>query len=239
MRHSEMGRPSLLQALYQKLFAQRSPPEDPELHRLWRICRADKRRSLLQTPVRHCRFVVLDTETTGFQVYGGDEIVSIALLEYEGLEATGREYYQLINPRRAIPETSRRIHGIDEQTVRDAPVLSQVLPDIIEFIQDSVLVGHHLQFDLRFLNRSLYDWLGCKLGHPALDTMLMYQAWSGQLGHYELEQVAERCGVPVRERHSALGDARIAAGIFQQLAGRLVEPQAAVKSLINQSISQE
>lgn len=226
-----------MQTLYQKLFGDRGPPDDPDLFRTWKACRPTSARALLQTPVEHCRFVVMDTETTGFHAYAGDEIVSIALLEYEGLQATGREYYQLINPQRPIPEETQRIHGIDDQAVRGSPVLKDVLPEIIDFMQDSVLVGHHLQFDLRFLNRTLYDWLGCKIKHPTLDTMLMYQTWSGQLGHYELEQVAERCQIPVRERHTAIGDARIAGGIFTILASHLVSPQSSVKSLINQQIS--
>ena len=230
---------SLLQTLHEKLFGHRGPPDDPELYRLWQSCRAGNRRSLLQTPVAHCRFVIMDTETTGFHAYGGDEIVSIALIEYDGLKSTGQEYYQLINPQRPIPEQSRKIHGISDDAVKDAPILREALPEIINFMQDSVLIGHHLEFDLRFLNRTIYSWLGCKLGHPAIDTMLMYQTWSGQLGHYELDRVAERCQVPIRERHTALGDARIAAGIFESLAGRLVDKNSPVKALINQIISED
>lgn len=228
---------SLLQKLYEKLFGQHSPPDDPQLYQLWKSCRPGNRRSLLQTPIKYCRFVVMDTETTGFHAYGGDEIVSIALLEYKGLKPSGREYYQLINPQRPIPEQSQKIHGISDEQVKDAPTLREELPTIIEFMQESVLIGHHLQFDLRFLDRMLFEWLGCKLEHPTLDTMLLYQSWSGQLGHYELEQVAERCQVPVTERHTALGDARIAAGIFETLASRLVDNKSPVKILINQQIS--
>lgn len=234
-----MATPSLLQSLYRKLFGQRGPPADPRLRRLWDACRLTTRRSLLNTPVNQCRFVVMDTETTGFHAYAGDEIVAIALLEYDGLRPTGREYYQLINPQRPIPDESQRIHGISDTDVKNAPTLRQALPEIIEFLQDSVLVGHHLQFDLRFLNRTLHAWLGCKLRHPTLDTMLMFQAWSGRLGHYELEQVARACHIEVLQRHTARGDARTAAGIFEVLAGRLVDPKSPVKSLIDQQVNEE
>lgn len=232
-----MAQTSLLQTLYQKLFGHRGPPEDPGLYRVWEACRLTSRRALLQTPVEHCRFVVVDTETTGFHAYGGDEIVSIALLEYDGLQPTGREYTRFINPQRPIPDESRRLHGIGDADVQNAPTLQQALPEIIDFLRDSVLVGHHLQFDLRFLNRTLVSWLGCQLRHPTLDTMLMYQAWSGRLGHYELEQVARACQIEIRERHTALGDARAAAGIFEALAGHLADPKGPVKTLINQQTS--
>lgn len=232
-----MKQPSLLQQLYQKLFGNRTVPDDPRSRKLWEACQLNTRRSLLNTPVSQCRFVVIDTETTGFHVYGGDEIVSIALLEYRGLQATGKEYYQLINPQCVIPDSSRRIHGISNKDVESAPTLESALPEIINFLRDGVLVGHHVQFDIRFLNRKLYQEIGCKLKHPTLDTMLMYQAWSGQLGHYELEQVAQRCRVEVQQRHTALGDARTAADIFTVLAPQLVDPDTPVKKLINQQIN--
>lgn len=234
-----MNRISLLQQLYQKLFGNRTVPDDPKLRKTWEDCQLNTRRSLLNTPTSHCRFIILDTETTGFHAYGGDEIVSIAMLEYRGLQPTGKEYYQLINPRREIPASSTRIHGITDSDVSNAPILEEVMPEIVSFMQESVLVGHHLQFDIRFLNRNLYEWIGCKLKHPTLDTMLLYQTLSGQYGHYELEQVAQRCRVEVQQRHNALGDARTTAAIFEVLSQRLVEPNTPVKTLINQQISSQ
>ena len=71
---------------------------DPQCHALHARVRALKPKTLTCLPVEEARFVVIDTETTGFKVYGGDEIVSIALLEMHGLEPTGREFTTLVNP---------------------------------------------------------------------------------------------------------------------------------------------
>lgn len=205
---------------------------DSESHDVHTRVRALKPRALTCLPVDDTRFVVLDTETTGFKVYGGDEIVSIALLELNGLEPTGREFTTLVNPRRSIPSSSTAVHNISDSDVTDAPVIEEVLHDVTHFIGESVLVGHHVPFDIRFLNKSLHRRFRCRLRNPWLDTMLMYVALSGRLGHYSLEDVAQYCGVGIKGRHTARGDALMTAAMFKTLASQLIAGHSRVSTLI-------
>lgn len=209
---------------------------DPRLLRIYQRHLGTDPRRILRQLIAQTRFVVIDTETTGFKAYGGDEIVSICLLELDGLEPTGRRLESYINPERAIPPTSTRVHGITDADVRQAPRIEELFADIFEFIEDSVLVGHHINFDLRFLNRTLNTVLGCKLKNPWLDTMLLYLGHSGRIGHYSLEEVARYCRVPVTGRHSAHGDAVTAAEIFRVLARRLSGPDQPVRHLLRQQV---
>ncbi len=190
------------------------------------------RRRRLKRPVAQTRFVVLDTETTGFRAYAGDEIVSIAMLELSGLEATGRVYSQLVNPGRKIPPTSTAIHGISDADVQHAPPINEVIGEVLEFVGDDVVVGHHIAFDVRFLNRALKPMTGGQLQAPLLDTMLMYLSLSGRLGHYSLDEVAVACDVQIKNRHSAMGDAEATSRIFCRLARRLVGENTPVSRLI-------
>ena len=205
---------------------------DPQCYALHARVRALKPKALTCLPVEQTRFVVIDTETTGFKVYGGDEIVSVALLEMHGLEPTGREFTTLVNPRRAIPLASTAIHNICDADVAYAPVIEDVLHDVTQFIGESVLVGHHVPFDLRFLNKALHRKFRCRLRNPWLDTMLMYVALSGRLGHYTLEEVARFCGVEIRDRHTARGDALMTAAMFKTLASSLIAGHRTVSTLI-------
>ncbi len=189
-------------------------------------------KALTQGTVKDCRFVVIDTETTGFKAYAGDEIVSISLIELEGVEPTGRELYTLVNPGREIPAESTEIHHITDDQVRDAPVIEEVLIDVADFIGQSVIVGHHVNFDIRFLNKTLQKELLCHLKHPWLDTMMMYLAASGRVGHYTLEEVAHFTRVPIQDRHTARGDALTTAGIFANLVEKLGECTCSVDHLI-------
>ncbi len=188
-------------------------------------------KTLLRRTLEQSRFVVVDTETTGLQAYAGDEVVSIALVELDGLLLTGREYVTYVNPERPIPAESTRIHGIVDADVAESPTFPEVLPDVLGFIDQAIVVGHHVDFDLRFLNKVCQKRLLSRLYHPHLDTMLLYLSWSGRVGHYTLGEVAGECNVRVEDRHSARGDALATAQVFQRLVPRLMKETGTVLEL--------
>lgn len=195
-------------------------------------CTRFDRAGLLATPVADARFVIIDTETTGLSAYAGDELVQVALLEYRGLEPTGREFVSLIRPRRPIPAASTAIHGIDDNMVTDAPAIEDIIDDIVEFIGHAVIVGHHVAFDLRFLNRVMHRSLYCRLPQPTVDTMLLYLAYGGRFGHYGLEEIAAACGIAIDRRHDARADAVVCGGIFARLVPQLTSTDAHVARLL-------
>ncbi len=178
------------------------------------------------------KFVVIDTETTGLQAYSGDEIISICMLEMQGLKLTGREYNTYINPERNISPESTAIHGITNEDVIDSPKITDVLPDLVDFLGQSVIVGHHLNFDMRFLNKTFQKLLLCKLPHLWVDTMMLYIAYSGRMGHYTLDEVTKICQVDNPARHTAYGDAMATAMIFQRITGRMFSASRQVDELI-------
>lgn len=195
-------------------------------------CTRFDRASLLATPLAEARFVVIDTETTGLQAYAGDEIIQIALLEYQGLQPTGREFVSLVHPARPIPAESTAIHGIDDAMVATAPVIDHLIDDIVDFIGHAVVVGHHVAFDLRFLNRVMHRSLFCRLPQPEVDTMLLYLEYSGRFGHYGLEEVAAACNIDIERRHDARADAVVCGRIFARLVGELIGDGADVAKLL-------
>ena len=211
----------------------------PELRTTYQRVNAVHARALLRRPIAESRFVVIDTETTGFHAYAGDAIVAIAMLELHGLDPTGRELVSLVNPGRPIPAQSSAIHGITDDQVRGAPLIGDLIHTVVEFIDDAVLVGHHTAFDVRFLNTTLSRAVGSKLRNPVLDTMLMYLGHSGRMGHYTLEEVAQHCRVEVTGRHTARGDALTAAQLFRALVPQLAELRRPVAYLLQQQESNE
>ncbi len=206
---------------------------EPAMRRLHERLLAVQAKELTGRPLRQSRFVVIDTETTGLRAYAGDEICSISLIEMQGRTITGREFNSLINPGRPIPAESTMIHHISDRDVRDAPVLEEVLLEVADFICDSVLVGHHIGFDIRFLNKTLRKQLLCHLKHPWIDTMLLYLLRTGQVGHYSLEEVAAHCEVEIHQRHTAHGDALAAAQVFARLTQHLAEDDRPLQALID------
>ena len=89
-----------------------------------------------------------------------------------------------------------------------------------------------MQFDIRFLNKTLYQRCRYRLRHPCLDTMMLYTAVNGRLGHYTLEEVARDCQITIHGRHTAYGDAMATAAIFRMLAPRVSRAEHPVSRLI-------
>lgn len=165
-------------------------------------------------------FVVLDVETTGLRPDAGDRIVSLAGVRVRaGAVRAGEIFDALVCPDRPIPLASTRFHGITDAMVVEAPVIAVVLPAFLRFADGAVLVGHEVSFDVAFLDREMQR-LGLSppiAGRPLLDTRLLSRLVHGPDPEHTLEAVAERLGVQVVGRHSALGDALTTAGIFVRL----------------------
>ena len=112
------------------------------------------------------REIVLDTETTGFRQNDGDRIVEIGCIELVNHVATGNNYHQYINPERDMPDEAFGVHGLSEEFLSDFPVMADVMEAFLEFIgDDTPLVIHNAEFDMRFIN--------AELGHLGLETLPM------------------------------------------------------------------
>ena len=174
-------------------------------------------RTLDERPLGELTYTVFDTETTGLDPAGGDQILQIGATRLVNGKLRRQECFeQLVDPQRSIPAAGIAIHGIVPAMVRGMPTLGQVLPGFHAFAQDSVLVAHNAAFDMRFLQRQEAA-TGLRFDQPVLDTLLLSAVLHPNQPSHQLEAIAGRLGVEVAGRHSALGDALITAEVFQKL----------------------
>lgn len=162
-------------------------------------------------------YTVFDTETTGLNPAGGDEIISIGAIRIvNGQILRNETFSQLVNPQREISPQSFQIHGISVEELQDKPLISQVLPLFHSFVQDSILVAHNAAFDLRFLQMK-EDSSGLIFDNPVLDTLLLSAVIHPNLDKHDLDTLAQRFGLDFKQRHSAMGDAEVTAQILLEL----------------------
>ena len=180
-------------------------------------------RDLEDQPLAALSYTVFDTETTGLDPSAGDEIIQIGatrivngrLLRHEGFE-------QLVDPQRAISAASIPIHGIQPAMVAGQPTIDKVLPAFHAFAQDTVLVAHNAAFDMRFLQLKEAS-TGVRFEQPVLDTLLLSTVVHPHQESHALEAIAERLGILVEGRHTALGDATVTAQVFLKMLPLLAD----------------
>lgn len=167
--------------------------------------------------LRNLIYTVFDTETTGLHPEQGDEIIEIGAVRIVNSHIRSEETFeQLINPRRPLSLDSVRVHGIEPILLQDKPPIEEVLPRFYRFARDTVLVGHNVAFDLKFI-RQKEKSLGLHFDQHVLDTMLLAAVVDPERPHYGLDELAAAFGIEPIGRHSALGDALITAELFLRL----------------------
>ena len=107
----------------------------------------------LGTPLVDVEFAVLDLETTGGSP-ATDQITEVGVVKVRGGEVTGT-FHTLVNPGMPIPPMITALTGISNAMVADEEPIEVVLPCLLEFLGDAVLVAHNASFDTRFLQAAL------------------------------------------------------------------------------------
>jgi len=178
-------------------------------------------------PLRQLTFVAFDTETTGLDPAGGDEIIQLGAVRIVNGSLRPEEVIdQLVNPQRPVPAGSVQIHGIQPERLLSQPLITEVLPQLHGFAENAVLVAHNAAFDMKMLQMK-EEAIGLRFDQPVLDTLLLSSVVHPHQEGHSLDAIAARLNVPIVGRHTALGDAMATAEIFLKLIP-LLEAQGIV-----------
>ncbi|MCX7659132.1 exonuclease domain-containing protein [Caldimonas sp.] len=194
-------------------------PQDrrPEFYDFDLFQTSDSNQDLAERRLVDLVYTVFDTETTGLEPTGGDEIIQIGATRIVNGKLLRQECFeQLVDPQRPIPPASTAIHGITPEMLLGQPTIDKVLPAFHAYARDTVLVAHNAAFDMRFLQLKEAR-TGVRFDQPVLDTLLLSAVVHPHQDSHQLEAIAERLGVTVFGRHTALGDAIVTAEIFLKL----------------------
>lgn len=174
----------------------------------------DQTPELESRPLTELTYTVFDTETTGLNPSGGDEIISVSAVRIVNGRLLRQEIFdQLVDPQRSLSRASMEVHGISAEMLTGQPVAEQVLPLLFRFSEGTVLVAHNAAFDMRMLQLKEAQ-TGLKFTNPVLDTLLLSAVIHPNQKDHSLEAIAERLGINITGRHTSLGDAILTGEIF-------------------------
>lgn len=155
-------------------------------------------------------YAVVDVETTGLLPDWHHRIAEIAIVHVDTDGAITDEWATLVNPRRDLgPQHVHRIRAAD---VRTAPTFADLAGDIADRLRGRVLVAHNLAFDALFLTAE-YQRAGTGLALHGLCTMRLAQRYLDSPSR-SLAACCRVAGIAQHAAHSALDDARAAAGLL-------------------------
>ncbi|WP_238335706.1 DEDD exonuclease domain-containing protein [Serinicoccus kebangsaanensis] len=175
----------------------------------------------LGTPLADVTFVVVDLETTG-GAPAGSEITEVGAVKVRGGQVLG-EFQTLLRPSTPIPAFITVLTGITNAMVVEAPRITTVLPQFLEFARGSVLVAHNAGFDVSFLKAAAQE-----TGHPwpsfaVLDTVRLARqlVHKDEAPNHKLASLARLFGASTTPDHRALHDARATVDVLHGLIERV------------------
>jgi DNA polymerase-3 subunit epsilon len=189
----------------------------PEYYDFDLFKRRDQDHALDERLLTELTYTAFDTETTGLRPSEGDEIIQFGAVRIvNGRLLRSESFDQLVDPRRRMTAESIAIHGISQDMVDGQPGVEKILPDFHRYCEDTVLVAHNAAFDLRFLQLK-ESATGIRFTQPILDTLLLSAVVHPNQDSHKLELIAERLGIAILGRHTALGDAIVTGEVFLRM----------------------
>lgn len=173
----------------------------------------------LGTPLHEVTFCVIDLETTGGSATN-DRITEVGAVRVRGGECLGT-LQTFVNPGCGIPPSITVLTGITEAMVVEAPPIEAILPTLLEFIGDAVVVGHNVRFDIGFLDAALQRSGRERLTNRRVDTCaLARRLVRDEVPNCRLGTLASRYALPHQPAHRALDDALATTDLLHLLVER-------------------
>ena len=188
------------------------------------LLRRAARTPSLDQPWRDLEYCVVDVETTGLDLRR-DVLISFGSVVIKAGRLCCETAVRLhVKPEQPIGADAISVHGLRDQDLDEAPVLSEVIDQILDQLDGRVVVAHAAWVEKAFLTRALRT-AGRRYTSPVIDTAALLRAAdltaSGTGYEPDVEVMAESLGLCVHTPHDALGDALTTGEVFLAVTSRL------------------
>lgn len=192
------------------------------------------------TELKGTEFVVFDTETTGFNAGGGDQMIEIGAVKIKDGVITDR-FDELINPKRHISNRITELTHITDEMLEDKDDEETVTKKFLDWIKDEPLVAHNAKFDISFLEMAMKKYDLGVLNNTVIDTLELSRTLDQGFARHSLSALVKRYNVEFDEdaHHRADYDAEGTALVFHKMCEKLINQRIKTINEINKLVSKE
>lgn len=159
-------------------------------------------------------FVCVDLETTGLNPKT-DRIIEIGMVKVREGKIVD-QFSSLINPRQQLEERIEQITGITQKELENQPLQTEILPQILEFLEEDVFLGHRVLFDYSFLKRAFTNEK-IPFERKGIDTLKIARKVVADCESKSLPKLCSHYGIEYHP-HRALSDALATVELYRKLS---------------------
>jgi len=168
-------------------------------------------------------YCVFDLETTGIS-HITEKITEIGIIKIKNGEIIDT-FETFVNPEKPIPEEVVNVTHITDDMVKDSETIDKIMPKVLEFMGDSVLVAHNADFDIGYMKYNC-EQLGLPFKNTHIDTLRLAKSIFPEFSRYKLGFIADRLGIKVDVAHRALDDVKTLVAVFKEMIERAKDRNA-------------
>lgn len=186
----------------------------------------EKGHSILTAP---SDYIVLDLETTGLDPHY-DDIIEVACLKFtDGKQVDS--FHSYVQPRPFSDDDNQQhfvddfitdLTGITDDVLKNAPRFENIAPQLFQYLEGTVIVGHNVNFDINFLYDNFMDTLQKPLQNDFVDTMRIARIVMPDLPHHRLKDLCKAFSIDT-SLHRAANDCMATQEILANLQKLAVE----------------
>ena len=160
-------------------------------------------------------YVLVDIETTGLSPIN-DEIIEIGAIKVKN-NLIVDSFNQLIKINRSLSPFITNLTGITDEMLKTGKTPTQVYLDFVQFIEEDIIIGHNINFDLGFLSNKCKKYINHDLTNDYIDTLYMARKLVPNSVNYKLGTLAKLFNISYEGAHRGLKDVEITYEVYNKL----------------------
>ena len=173
-------------------------------------------------------YVMIDTETTGFSAEW-DSMIEIGALKIRNGEIVDT-FETFVKYDGELPEFITQLTGITNEMLYDAPAPQEAVKAFIDFLDNDMIVGYNVSFDIDFIREDLKKYFDIEMNNDYIDCMRIARKLFPEEKHHRLKDMRKIFKIEVDKEHRASHDCIATKAVFEKLREVAIEKYGSIEA---------